>query len=58
MKENHLGSWDEPRLRTISGVRRRGYTENALKNFCEAVGVTKRNTVIDVSILETHLRDD
>ena len=58
VKEKHVESWDDPRMPTISGLRRRGYTPTALKNFCDAVGITKRNTVIDVSILETHLRDD
>ena len=58
VKEKHVKSWDDPRMPTISGMRRRGYTPTALRNFLNEVGVTKRNTVIDISILETHLRDD
>ena len=58
VKEKHVSAWDDPRMPTVSGLRRRGYTPAALKSFCDSVGVTKRNTVLDVSILETHLRDD
>ena len=58
VKEKHVKAWDDPRMPTISGMRRRGYTPTALRNFLNEVGVTKRNTVIDISILETYLRDD
>ena len=61
---NHLVSsgkvsgWDDPRLPTISGLRRRGYTATALKNFCRRIGVTKKESSIDFSVLEEELRND
>ena len=50
--------WDDPRMPTISGLRRRGYTATAIRNFIDAVGVAKRENVIDVSLLEFHIRED
>jgi len=50
--------WDDPRMPTISGLRRRGYTPEAIRNFIDAVGVAKRENVIDVSLLEFHIRED
>lgn len=50
--------WDDPRLLTIKGLRRRGYTPDSIKNFCEMVGISKKNTVIDMSLLEESVRDD
>lgn len=50
--------WDDPRMPTLSGLRRRGYTPGAIRNFCEVIGVTKNNTRIDPVILENALRDD
>ena len=58
VKEGFVTGWDDPRMPTISGLRRRGVTPSALKNLCEAVGVTKRNTLLDISIFEKHVRED
>ena len=55
---NKVNGWDDPRLPTISGLRRRGYTATALKNFCRRIGVTKKESNIDFSILEEELRHD
>ena len=55
---NVVTGWDDPRMPTISGLRRRGYTPNAIKKFIEAVGVAKRENVIDVSLLEFCIRED
>ena len=55
---NIVNGWDDPRMPTISGLRRRGYTPNAIKKFIEAVGVAKRENVIDVSLLEFCIRED
>ena len=56
--ENLVNGWDDPRMPTISGLRRRGYTSNSIKKFCETIGVAKRENVIDVSLLEFCIRED
>jgi glutaminyl-tRNA synthetase len=56
--EKHVRGWDDPRMPTLSGVRRRGYTPEALRKFCERIGVSKFEGVIDISWLEDALRDD
>jgi glutaminyl-tRNA synthetase len=56
--EKHVSGWDDPRMPTISGVRRRGYTPEAIRKFCERIGVSKYNGVIDISWFEDALRDD
>ncbi len=53
-----VSGWDDPRMPTISGMRRRGYTATAIKNFCEMVGVTRANGVVDVAMLESAVRED
>ena len=53
-----VSGWDDPRMPTISGLRRRGYTPNAIKKFVETVGVSKRDNIIDVSLLEFCVRED
>ncbi len=53
-----IQSWDDPRILTISGMRRKGYTSKALKNFIRKVGITKRNNIIDISLLEFWIRED
>ncbi len=56
--EGRVSGWDDPRMPTISGLRRRGYTPASIRNFCEAIGVTKHDSIIDVALLEHSLRDD
>ena len=56
--EKHVSGWDDPRMPTICGVRRRGYTPEAMRKFCERIGVSKYNGIIDVSWLEDALRED
>lgn len=58
IEENHVSGWDDPRMPTISGLRRRGYTPTALRNFVNTVGIAKRENVIDVSLLEYCIRED
>ena len=58
VQENIVHGWDDPRMPTISGLRRRGYTAKSIRNFCETIGVAKRENVIDVSLLEFCLRED
>jgi len=55
---NHVNGWNDPRMPTISGLRRRGYTAASIRNFCEHIGVSKVNSLIDISILESSIRDD
>src|SRR6201991_1709544 len=55
--ENHVTGWDDPRMPTISGLRRRGYTPESIRNFAEKIGVQKRDNLIDVSLLEFCVRD-
>ena len=56
--EGFVDGWDDPRMPTISGLRRRGYTPKSIRNFSENIGVTKRDTVVDVAKLENALRED
>jgi glutaminyl-tRNA synthetase len=58
VKEGHVRSWDDPRMPTICGFRRRGYTPESIRKFCERIGVSKFNGVIDMSWLEDSLRED
>ncbi|MBN1198693.1 MAG: glutamine--tRNA ligase/YqeY domain fusion protein [Bacteroidales bacterium] len=58
VKENYVKGWDDPRMPTISGLRRRGYTPDSIRNFAEIIGVAKRDNVIDVSLLEFCIRED
>jgi glutaminyl-tRNA synthetase len=58
VQEGHVSGWDDPRMPTLSGVRRRGYTPEAIRKFCERIGVSKFNGVIDISWLEDALRED
>ena len=53
-----MDSWDDPRMPTISGLRRRGYTPEAIKNFCRAIGISKTNSVVDQQMLEHFIRED
>jgi glutaminyl-tRNA synthetase len=58
VEENYVNGWDDPRMPTISGLRRRGYTPAAIREFIDRVGVAKRENVIDVSLLEFCIRED
>ena len=58
VEENHVNGWDDPRMPTIAGLRRRGFTPASIRNFCERVGVAKRENVIDVGLLEFSIRED
>lgn len=58
VNENHVSGWDDPRMPTISGLRRLGYTPEAIKNFIERVGVAKRENLIEIQLLEHFVRED
>ncbi len=58
VNENYVAGWDDPRMPTISGMRRRGYTSKAIVDFCERIGIQKRDNLIDVSLLEFFVRED
>ncbi len=58
VEEGYVAGWDDPRMPTISGLRRRGYTSEAIRNFCERIGVAKTNSVVDVCFLEHCIRED
>ncbi|WP_257658865.1 glutamine--tRNA ligase/YqeY domain fusion protein [Parapedobacter lycopersici] len=58
VNNNYVTGWDDPRMPTISGLRRRGYTATSIRNFCERIGVAKRENVIDVGLLEFCIRED
>ena len=57
MEEGVVSGWDDPRMPTISGLRRRGYTPESIRNFAETIGIAKRENLIDVSLLEFHARE-
>jgi glutaminyl-tRNA synthetase len=58
VEQGHVGSWDDPRMPTVSGLRRRGYTPESIRDFCARVGVAKKENVIDVGLLEHCVRED
>ncbi|MGE3537159.1 MAG: glutamine--tRNA ligase/YqeY domain fusion protein [Candidatus Tectimicrobiota bacterium] len=58
VEHGYVKGWDDPRMPTISGLRRRGYTPEALRHFCERIGVAKRDSVVDLALLEYCLRED
>ncbi len=58
VSEGHVNGWDDPRMPTISGFRRKGYTPQSIRNFCDKIGVAKRENLIDLSLLEFCLRED
>jgi glutaminyl-tRNA synthetase len=58
VRENHVQGWDDPRMPTLSGLRRRGFTPKSIRDFCETIGVTKNDTRIDPVVLEDALRND
>lgn len=58
VNDKHVNGWDDPRMPTVSGMRRRGYTAAALRNFCDTIGIAKRENVVDLSLLEFCVRED
>ncbi|MBU1862748.1 MAG: glutamine--tRNA ligase/YqeY domain fusion protein [Candidatus Omnitrophica bacterium] len=58
VNEGHVGGWDDPRMPTLSGLRRRGYTPEAIRDFCERIGVAKRESLVDTALLAHCLRED
>lgn len=58
VEEGYVRGWDDPRMPTISGLRRRGYTPEAIRDFCDRIGVAKRDSVVDIALLEHCVRED
>jgi glutaminyl-tRNA synthetase len=58
VEKGHVTGWDDPRMPTLAGIRRRGYTPEAIRTFCERIGVAKRDSIVDIALLEHCLRDD
>jgi glutaminyl-tRNA synthetase len=58
VQKGYVSGWDDPRMPTLSGIRRRGYTPEAIRNFCGSIGVSKSNGVIELALLEHHIRED
>ena len=58
VNEKHVNGWDDPRMPTVSGLRRRGYTPESVRHFCDLVGIARRENVIDVGLLEFCIRED
>ncbi|NLD99917.1 MAG: glutamine--tRNA ligase/YqeY domain fusion protein [Fibrobacter sp.] len=58
VKNKYVNGWDDPRMPTLSGLRRKGYTPEAIRNFCERIGVAKRDSIVDYALLEHCLRED
>ncbi len=58
VEEDHVGGWDDPRMPTLSGMRRRGYPPEAIREFCERIGVSKSNSIVDFALLEHCVREN
>ncbi len=58
VQDGHVRGWDDPRMPTLSGLRRRGYTPEAIRDFCERIGVSKKDSIVDLALLEHCLRED
>lgn len=56
--EKHVSGWDDPRMPTISGLRRRGYTPSSIRNFCDGIGVAKMNSIVELGVLENSIREE
>jgi len=58
VQDKHVSGWDDPRMPTLAGIKRRGFTPEAIRNFCGAIGVSKTNGIIELGLLEHHVRED
>lgn len=58
VEKNYVSGWDDPRMPTISGLRRRGYTAESIRDFCDRIGVAKRDSMVDIALLEHCIRED
>jgi len=58
VQDGHVNGWDDPRMPTLSGLRRRGYTPEAIRDFCDRIGVPKTNSIVDIALLEHCVRED
>jgi glutaminyl-tRNA synthetase len=58
VQDGHVNGWDDPRMPTLSGLRRRGYTPEAIRDFCDRIGVPRTNTIVDIALLEHCIRED
>ena len=58
VEEGHVSGWDDPRMPTISGLRRRGYIPESIRNFCDRIGVARRDSIVDIALLEYSIRED
>ncbi|MBD3379051.1 MAG: glutamine--tRNA ligase/YqeY domain fusion protein [Candidatus Omnitrophica bacterium] len=58
VREKHVSGWDDPRMPTISGLRRRGYTPSSIRSFCETIGVARMNSIVDMVVLENSIREE
>jgi glutaminyl-tRNA synthetase len=58
VEDNHVEGWDDPRMPTIAGLKRRGYTPNSIREFCKRIGVTKQDNMVEMGMLEACIRDD
>lgn len=58
VKEGHVKGWDDPRMPTIRGLRRRGYTPEAINDFCDRIGITRNENLISIQLLEQCVRED
>ncbi|MGO9256706.1 MAG: glutamine--tRNA ligase/YqeY domain fusion protein [Bryobacteraceae bacterium] len=58
VEEGHVRGWDDPRMPTLAGIRRRGYTPEAIRNFCKSIGVSKTTGIVELGLLEHHVRED
>ena len=58
VQDNHVSGWDDPRMPTLSGIRRRGYPPEAIRNFCANIGVSKTNGILELGLLEHYVRED
>ena len=58
VEENYVTGWDDPRMPTLAGMRRRGYTPESIRNFCNSIGVAKANSMVDIALLNYHVREE